>query len=54
MGFTWRRSEKITAKLNGFNSIFATSSIDMAKLYYNEFRKQLAESGRKTQDYYYL
>lgn len=39
--------EKITTKLNGFNSIFATSSIDMAKLYYNEFKKQLAESGRK-------
>ena len=31
----------------GFNSIFATSSIPMAKLYYEEFKKQLAESGRR-------
>ena len=38
--------EKVTTKLNGFNSIFATSSIDMAKLYYNEFKKQLSETGR--------
>ena len=30
----------------GFNSIFATSSIQMAKLYYEEFKKQLAEMGR--------
>jgi type I restriction enzyme R subunit len=28
---------------NGFNSIFATASISAAKLYYNEFKKQIAE-----------
>lgn len=33
--------EKI--RLNGFNSIFAVSSIDMAKTYYNEFKRQQAE-----------
>jgi len=27
-------------RLSGFNSIFAVSSIDFAKLYYNEFKKQ--------------
>ena len=31
----------------GFNSIFAVSSIPMAMKYYTEFKKQLAESGRK-------
>ncbi|MCQ2336515.1 MAG: type I restriction endonuclease subunit R [Paludibacteraceae bacterium] len=30
------------AKLNGFNSIFAVQSIETAKLYYNEFKKQIA------------
>ena len=30
-------------KLNGFNSILAVSSIPVAKLYYYEFKKQLAE-----------
>ena len=29
--------------INGFNSIFAVSSIDAAKAYYNEFKKQLKE-----------
>ena len=35
--------EKLLEKkrLSGFNSIFAVSSIDMAKLYYYEFQKQL-------------
>jgi len=33
--------EKI--RLSGFNSIFAVSSIDVAKLYYVEFKKQQAE-----------
>ena len=28
---------------NGFNSIFATASISAAKLYYNEFKKQIKE-----------
>jgi len=35
------KKEKV--KLNGFNSIFAVSSIDAAKLYYLEFKKQLKE-----------
>lgn len=35
--------EKIKQKLNGFNSIFAVSSITAAKLYYTEFKKQLTE-----------
>lgn len=30
-------------RLAGFNSIFAVSSIDVAKLYYTEFQKQMAE-----------
>lgn len=30
-------------RLAGFNSIFAVSSIDIAKKYYSEFRKQLAD-----------
>jgi len=30
-------------RLVGFNSIFAVSSIDMAKIYYNEFQKQLKD-----------
>ncbi|MCA9323863.1 type I restriction endonuclease subunit R [Candidatus Saccharibacteria bacterium] len=34
--------EKI--RLSGFNSIFAVSSIEVAKLYYNEFKKQQAET----------
>ena len=29
-----------STRIRGFNSIFATQSIDAAKLYYNEFRKQ--------------
>lgn len=32
--------EKVTEKLNGFNSIFAVSSIEYAKLYYTEFKRQ--------------
>jgi len=30
-------------RLAGFNSIFATASIDMAKKYYSEFQRQMAE-----------
>lgn len=30
-------------RLSGFNSIFAVSSIDVAKLYYSEFKKQQSE-----------
>ena len=33
---------KQKVRVNGFNSIFAVSSIDAAKLYYNEFKKQMA------------
>lgn len=36
----------VSAKLNGFNSILATASIPAAKLYYTEFKKQLAENHR--------
>lgn len=32
---------------NGFNSIFAVSSIDAAKLYYTEFKKQMSEDPSK-------
>ena len=34
-------------RVAGFNSIFAVSSIPMAMKYYAEFKKQLAESGRR-------
>jgi type I restriction enzyme R subunit len=37
--YTEEKKEKIS--LNGFNSIFAVSSIDAAKLYYTEFKKQM-------------
>jgi len=39
--------KRIEKKINGFNSIFAVSSILAAKMYYEEFKKQLAESKRK-------
>ncbi|MBC8571458.1 type I restriction endonuclease subunit R [Zongyangia hominis] len=45
-----KRSSFYTLKgqrVAGFNSIFAVSSIPMAMKYYTEFRKQLAENGRK-------
>lgn len=31
-------------RLSGFNSIFAVASVPMAKLYYQEFKKQMAEN----------
>lgn len=34
-------------RMAGFNSILAVSSIPMAKMYYQEFQKQLAEANRK-------
>jgi type I restriction enzyme R subunit len=34
-------------RLSGFNSILAVSSVDMAKLYYKEFQKQMAENPAK-------
>lgn len=36
------KEEKQKVKLNGFNSIFAVSSIEAAKLYYMEFKRQMA------------
>ncbi|MDE5768081.1 MAG: type I restriction endonuclease subunit R, partial [Oscillospiraceae bacterium] len=35
---------KLKQRINGFNSIFAVSSVPMAKLYYQEFKKQIAEN----------
>ena len=34
-------------RINGFNSIFAVSSVQAAKLYYSEFKKQMAEHPEK-------
>jgi len=34
-------------RLSGFNSIFAVSSVQMAKLYYNEFKKQMSADPSK-------
>lgn len=34
-------------RLSGFNSIFAVASVDMAKLYYAEFKKQMAADPAK-------
>ena len=34
-------------RLSGFNSIFAVASVPMAKLYYQEFKKQMAEDPTK-------
>ena len=41
------KEEKAKLRLNGFNSIFAVSSIDAAKLYYLEFKRQMAEHPEK-------
>ncbi len=38
---------KRSQRINGFNSIFAVSSVPMAKLYYDEFRKQMAADPTK-------
>ena len=35
-------------RLSGFNAIFAVSSVDMAKLYYEEFKKQMKADPTKT------
>ena len=38
-------------RLSGFNSIFCVSSIEAAKLYYNEFKRQMNENpGKKTEN----
>ena len=34
-------------RLSGFNSIFAVSSVDAAKLYYTEFKRQMAENPQR-------
>jgi len=34
-------------RLSGFNSIFCVSSVDAAKIYYNEFKRQMAENPSK-------
>ena len=39
------QEKKLTYKTQGFNSIFAVDSVKAAILYYNEFKKQLAEEG---------
>ena len=39
------KEEKLKVKTRGFNSIFAVDSVKAAILYYNEFKRQLAEPG---------
>ncbi len=39
--------EKVTKQVNGFNSIFAVASIPMAMKYYNEFKKQMNQTGKR-------
>lgn len=41
------KEEKEKIRMNGFNSIFAVSSIEAAKLYYTEFKRQMTESPEK-------
>lgn len=41
------KEEKEKVRLNGFNSIFAVSSIEAAKLYYTEFKRQMTASPEK-------
>ena len=41
------KEQKEKRRLNGFNSIFAVSSVEMAKKYYLEFKKQMAEHPEK-------
>ena len=38
---------KCKQQVDGFNSIFAVASVPMAKLYYNEFKKQMAQDPTK-------
>lgn len=42
------KEEKASSYVNGFNSIFAVASIEVAKKYYIEFKKQMQESPNKT------
>lgn len=41
------KEDKAATYVNGFNSILAVSSIDMAKVYYEEFKKQMKASPNK-------
>ena len=41
------KEEKAKVSMYGFNSIFAVSSIEAAKLYYSEFKRQMAASPEK-------
>ncbi len=41
------KEEKSTQHIKGFNSIFAVASVPMAKLYYYEFKKQMAADPSK-------
>lgn len=45
----WGKVKEIKQKqrLSGFNSIFAVSSVPMAKLYYDEFRRQIKQDPTK-------
>ena len=38
---------KMKQRISGFNSIFAVASVPMAKLYYDEFRRQIDEDSTK-------
>lgn len=42
------KEQKENFRLNGFNSIFAVSSVDAAKLYYSEFKKQMIAHPEKS------
>ena len=41
------KEQKTAQHIKGFNSIFAVASVPMAKLYYNEFKKQMAADPSK-------
>lgn len=41
------KEDKRKEIVNGFNSIFAVASIEIAKLYYTEFKKQMKENPQK-------
>ncbi len=41
------KAEKFATNIKGFNSIFAVASVPMAKLYYAEFKKQMAADPTK-------
>ena len=38
---------RIKQRMSGFNAIFAVSSVDMAKLYYSEFKRAMREDPKK-------